>query len=374
MNAVYLIYNGNETRIPASDKDYHMHKLFCEAGRGIWKDDSKEFVFDRRLDADKLSLLLPDLTIVKVDNNASGIMGIKGFFNRPWQDAENKTIKYFSDDWQNKLETELHARKYSINTINLYIYYNQSICQWLKKTPNLITSEDVKNYLAHKEKDENHSAASLNLMLSAIKFFFRNILKSDKIREHKRPRQDKRLPIVMAKSEIKKMIKMEKNLKHSLLLMMVYSSGLRVSEVVSLKRHDVDIVRKSIVVIAGKGRKDRYTITSEMVMSTLKEYCEKYNITDWLFPGQPVTRHLSIRSAQHIFENAVKKAGIEKNVSIHCLRHSFATHLLESGIDIRYIQDLLGHSSVRTTERYTHVARRKALSITSPLDTLDDDE
>ena len=158
MNTVYLIYNGDETRIPATDKDYRMHKLFCEAGRGIWKDDSKEFVFNRKLDADKLSLLLPDLTIVKVENNAPGLLGIKGFFDRPWSDTEIAETKYFSDEWQNKLEAELHARKYSTNTINLYVYYNQLICQWLKKTPNLITSEDVRNYLAHKENNENCSA------------------------------------------------------------------------------------------------------------------------------------------------------------------------------------------------------------------------
>ena len=374
MNPIYLIYNGNETRIPASDNDYHMHKLFCEAGKGIWKDDSMEFVFNRKLNADKLSLLLPESTIVKVNNSPPQIMGIKGFFNRPWLDTENEKNNYFPDDWKNRLKAELRARKYSINTINLYIYYNKSICQWLKKTPDLITSEDVKNYLAHKESNENHSAASLNLMLSAFKFFFQNILKTDKIREQKRPRQDKHLPVVLSKEEIQKMLNLERNLKHRLLLMLVYSSGLRVSEVVKLKKHNIDLFRKSIVIISGKGRKDRYTITSDKVISALKDYYQRYCIKDWLFTGQPETRHLHIRSAQHIFEKARRRAGIQKHASIHCLRHSFATHLLESGIDIRYIQDLLGHSSVRTTERYTHVARGMALTITSPLDTIEDEE
>ena len=373
MNTIYLIYDGNKTTIPVSDNDFSKHKLFCELGRGIWDNERKQYVFNRKLDADKLSKFLPELTIVKVDNNHHEVMDIKGIYNRPWPDTESVETKYFSDEWQQKLKTELHARKYSNNTINVYIYYMQSICQWLRKTPNFITDEDIKKFLAHKERNEKHSAASLNLMLSAFKFFFCNILKSDNILEQKRPRQDKRLPVVMSKSEIKRMIRLEKNLKHSLLLMMVYSSGLRVSEVVSLKQHDIDFSRKSVVVISGKGRKDRYTITSEMVLSTLDEYYEKYNITNWLFPGQPPSSHLSIRAAQHIFKNAAKRAGIEKDVSIHSLRHSFATHLLESGTDIRYIQDLLGHTSLRTTERYTHVARRKALTITSPLDTLEDE-
>ena len=153
--------------------------------------------------------------------------------------------------------------------------------------------------------------------------------------------------------------------------MMVYASGLRVSEVVSLKRKDIDISRQTINIKAGKGRKDRYSLVSETVINALEEYYPRYNINDWLFNGADPGKHLSIRSAQHIFEHALKRAKIKKDATIHCLRHSFATHLLESGTDIRYIQELLGHASILTTERYTHVARRKALSITSPLDNLD---
>jgi site-specific recombinase XerD len=375
MNALYLFYDGNKTKIPFSYNDFRMHKLFCGAGRGIWNDDCKEYVFNRKLDADRLGMLLDDMSIVKVGYDVPGLLEIKGFFDRPWPDVglSDNSIKYFSDEWKNKLDIELRSRKYSINTINFYIYYNQSICQWLKKTPDLISNEDVKNYMAYKEKNENKSAASLNITLNAIKFFFRNVLKSDKIHEQKRPKQDKRLPVVLSKEEIKKILKLEKNIKHRLLLMLAYSSGLRVSEVVSLKKQNIDLDRKSIFIVSGKGRKDRYTIASDKVIESLKDYYERYGITNWIFSGQPESRHLHIRSAQHIFEKAIRRAGIEKSASIHCLRHSFATHLLESGTDIRYIQNLLGHSSVRTTERYTHVARKKALTIRSPLDTLDDE-
>jgi len=152
---------------------------------------------------------------------------------------------------------------------------------------------------------------------------------------------------------------------------MVYASGLRVSEVVNLKRQDIDISRETIKIRAGKGRKDRYTLVSETVRKDLEEYYIRYNITNWLFSGADPNTHLAKRSAQYIFDHALKKAKIEKAASIHSLRHSFATHLLESGTDIRYIQELLGHASLITTERYTHVARRKVLSITSPLDTID---
>ena len=153
--------------------------------------------------------------------------------------------------------------------------------------------------------------------------------------------------------------------------MMVYASGFRVSEVVNLKRKDIDIDRKSIMIVGGKGRKDRYTIISKTVIETLKIYYSQYKITDWLFTGADPLQHLSIRSAQHICKHALKRAKIAKTASIHSLRHTFATHLLESGTDITYIKELLGHGSIHTTERYTHVARRKTLKITSPLDMID---
>jgi site-specific recombinase XerD len=262
-----------------------------------------------------------------------------------------------SEHWQHILESELRSRKYSPQTRRSYVYFNRLLCRTLQKPPEKMQPEDITHFLATVEKDKEYSASSLNLAISALKFFYREILKSKIITEQPRPRQDKRLPIVLTKSEIKKMFTLEKNLKHRLLLMVVYASGLRVSEVVSLKRQDIDITRKSITVISGKGRKDRCTITSDTVIKTLAEYYSRYTINQWLFPGANPETHLTIRSAQHIFEQALKEAAIQKNASIHSLRHSFATHLLESGTDVRYIQELLGHTSIRTTERYTHIAR-----------------
>jgi site-specific recombinase XerD len=152
--------------------------------------------------------------------------------------------------------------------------------------------------------------------------------------------------------------------------MLAYSSGLRVSEVVALKREHIDLSRKVIYVRLGKGRKDRNTILSEKAAHFIEEYFNFFQIEKWLFPGQPPSHPLSIRSAQYIFDKALRHAEINKKISIHNLRHTFATHLLESGTDIRYIQSLLGHANLRTTERYTHVARRSILNIRSPLDTI----
>jgi site-specific recombinase XerD len=151
--------------------------------------------------------------------------------------------------------------------------------------------------------------------------------------------------------------------------MLAYSSGLRVSEVVSLKITDIDVNRNTILIRSAKGRKDRYTMLSEQAAMFIADYRALSPIDSWLFPGSPPTTHLSIRSAQRIFEFALEKARLGKDTSIHSLRHSFATHLLEGGTDVRYIQELLGHASIRTTERYTHVAMKKALKIPSPLDT-----
>jgi site-specific recombinase XerD len=164
---------------------------------------------------------------------------------------------------------------------------------------------------------------------------------------------------------------MTANLKHKALLMAAYSAGLRVGEVVRLKISDIDSKRMQIRVTAGKGAKDRYRLLSEVALETLREYYKRYKLEDWLFPGEDESNHLSERSAQKIFERARKRAGMTKPATFHTLRHSFATtHLLEDGVDIRYIQELLGHGSIETTERYTHVTQKGMERIKSPLDNL----
>jgi site-specific recombinase XerD len=279
----------------------------------------------------------------------------------------------FSCIWLEKLETELRSRKYSPKTIQTYVYFNKAFCRSINKFPDMVTDGDVKGYLADLDKTKDLSTSSMNLAISSLKFFYNNVLKQDVAREQHRPRQDKRLPNVLSKSEVELILNTEKNPKHRLLLMLAYSSGLRVSEVVSLRREHIDFNRKTILVYTGKGRKDRYTLLSARAAQFIQSYCTTYSIDGWLFPGQNSGTHLTIRSAQNIFEKCLQKTSIRKFVSIHSLRHTFATHLLESGIDIKYIQSLLGHTSLRTTERYTHVARRNLLCIQSPLDDIPSD-
>ena len=160
------------------------------------------------------------------------------------------------------------------------------------------------------------------------------------------------------------------NIKHKAILMLVYSAGLRVSEVVKLRPADIDSKRMVIHIKGAKGRKDRYTILSETALIALREYWKQYKPMKWLFPGVRPNRHMTTRTVDKILEDACNKVKIRKDVSVHTLRHSFATHLLESGVNLRYIQEILGHKSSKTTEIYTHVSKKNIGKIKSPLDSL----
>jgi site-specific recombinase XerD len=391
MDIVYLFYESGATRIPFFGHNKELFDLFAVKGGGQWNIIRNEFIFNRRINIEKLSEFSRGIPCVWIEENSSVQPQIFGFLERPWEEdrlaeipaiigAVNKPGKRhispafsapekLSEYWRIKLETELRSRKYSRQTRGSYIYFIRALCRVLQRTPDEIRPDDVKQFLAIMETD-GYSSAAMNIAISAVKFFFRNVLNDNGIREQRRPRRDRILPIVLSKGEIKKLLVMERNPKHRLLLTLVYSSGLRVGEVVTLKKEHIDLSRKVVYIKSGKGRKDRCTVLSEKAALFLSEYYDSYGIETWLFPGQPANRHLSIRSAQRIFEKAALHAGIIKKTSIHGLRHTFATHLLENGTDIRYIQSLLGHSSLRTTERYTHVARRNILSVQSPLDSI----
>ncbi|CAD7770458.1 Tyrosine recombinase XerA [Candidatus Methanoperedenaceae archaeon GB50] len=187
-----------------------------------------------------------------------------------------------------------------------------------------------------------------------------------------RPKKDKKLLVVLSQEEVLRILSSVTNLKHRLILMLIYSAGLRVGEVVKLRVEDIDVERGMIRIRGGKGRKDRYTLLSEVVLNTFKEYVDRYKPEKWLFPGQRKDRHITPRTLQKLFDNTRRKAGIRKEATVHSLRHSFATHPLESGVDLRYIQELPGHKSSKTTEIYTHVAMKdlNLRKIRSPLDML----
>lgn len=216
------------------------------------------------------------------------------------------------------------------------------------------------------------SYSFVNQAISAVKLFFRVNRPGTRIKHVLvRPKGDKMLPKVLSQSEVMRILTAHDNIKHKALLFVTYSSGLRVSEVCSLTLEDIDSDRMMIRVKSGKGRKDRYSLLSKKTLELLRLYYSEYQPKAWLFEGAKPGTPLTARTAQRVFKNACEKAGIQKNVGIHSLRHSFATHLLEAGTDLRYIQDLLGHQSPRTTQIYTHVSTTALQAIVNPLDRLD---
>ncbi len=183
-----------------------------------------------------------------------------------------------------------------------------------------------------------------------------------------RIKREKKLPVILDPTEVRRLLEVPNNLKHRAILMITYAAGLRVSEVVNLKVTDIDSKRMQIRVEQGKGRKDRYALLSEVNLEMLRIYWQAYRPQTWLFPSYNHDVALSVRSVQKVFERARQKAGIQKKVTVHSLRHSFATHLLESGTDIFYIQQLMGHASVKTTTVYIHLRNQNALKVISPID------
>ena len=274
-----------------------------------------------------------------------------------------KQVANFED-----LKRELTFRKYSPKTIKACIHYNKDFLQRSKKPPEQINNDDIKGYLFHLADERGVSVSALNSAINALKFYYGSVLKKKFIYDVKRPKKDKKLSIVLNKEEVSKILSSPSNIKHKAILMLIYSSGLRVGEVVKLGTEDIDSKRKLIHIKGAKGRKDRYTILSDVALETLKKYWKEYKPFKWLFPGPDKERHITIRTVQRIFENSYKAAGIRKTISVHSLRHSFATHLLESGTDLRYIQELLGHKSSKTTEIYTHVSNKDFMRIKGPLD------
>lgn len=289
------------------------------------------------------------------------------FVKRPPDNILNSWI----NESENLLKEQLKLKGYSSKTVKSYLGHIRRLIEFQGKELKDLTSGEIKIYLLYLIDDCNHSHSYVNQAISAINFYYRNVYRNEEaIQFVSRPKKVKKLPSVLNQSEVMKILNSVTNEKHKAILYLVYSSGLRVGEVVRLKVKDIDSERMLIHVRQAKGKKDRYTVLSNVALTHLRVYVRKYNPTFWLFPSWNNQSHLNERSVQKIFERAKDKAGILKTASVHTLRHSFATHLLENGTDLRYIQELLGHSTPKTTEIYTHVSERDVGRIQSPLDRL----
>lgn len=238
------------------------------------------------------------------------------------------------------------------------------------KTCEAIEEKDIHRFMHYLVENKRVSVSTQNQAVNAIKFYLERVLREDRKTYYvERPRKDTKLPTVLSEEETIALFEKTYNLKHKCILFFLYSAGLRMSELLNLSLADIDTDRGLIYVRGGKGAKDRVTLLSKVAHQFANEYCLQYNPKHWLFEG-PGQQPYSARSVNSIIKRSAERAGIRKNISAHTLRHSFATHLLERGTDLRYIQSLLGHESSRTTERYAHVTKKGFEQLASPLDNL----
>ena len=254
-------------------------------------------------------------------------------------------------------------------TQKTYLREVENLTKYFNRSPEELGEAELKEYLLYLINKRHLSEGTFRFYVAGLKFFYRTTLKRDwPVEEIRHPRSKRKLPVVMDISEVESHFSVTKNLKHKVILMMTYSSGLRASETARLKLTDIDSKRMTVKVNDGKGGKDRYSILSKTTLEHLRQYWRKYRPTEWLFEGQKKDEHITVHSIQLMFYAAKKRAGITKPVSVHTLRHSFATHLIEAGTSLHHVQLLLGHRYPTTTTVYLHVSRLNLSQVISPLD------
>lgn len=270
-----------------------------------------------------------------------------------------------------RFQEQLVLKGYSRNTLRTYaVEFAQLLCLLHSHAVNDLTPERLRSYFLYCQKTLKLSEYEIHSRINATKFYFEQVLHRPKMFfDIPRPKKQQTLPKMLNKREIRKIIEVTQNAKHSLLLKLCYGMGLRVSEVVALKLTDIDSTTMLVRIEQGKGKKDRMAVLPCSILEEMRSYYLEYRPKVYLFEGQNGGQY-SIRSAQAVFKTAMKNAGIQKQIGIHGLRHSYATHLLETGTDIRFIKELLGHNSIKTTQIYTHVTDLSKAKIKSPLDSL----
>lgn len=316
-----------------------------------------------------------------IDRSGITFQAARHPYRRPEQKEYNKvspssTLPLSLSDEQLKnleeFERYLRIRRYSDSTIKTYkdalrIFFRFHSDKRIEEIDNTDLVRFNNEYIIHFRLSSSYQ----NQVINAVKTFFRQIqnYKLD-VSVIQRPRREHLLPNVLSKEEVKRIINAQANIKHSTMLSMIYSCGLRRSELLNLRPSDIQSDRMVLLIRQGKGKKDRMVPLSHKILEMLRIYFKLYRPINWLFEGQVAGERYSEKSLESVLKQAIKKARIDKPVTLHWLRHSYATHLLESGTDLRYIQELLGHKSSKTTEIYTHVSTRSLQQIRSPFDDL----
>ena len=273
---------------------------------------------------------------------------------------------------QEQMKADLTLKGYSPNTLAGYLPRCRKFAEHFNRSPEEMGQEEVRTFLLYLAQERKITPGSQKAYLSALKFLYCYTLnRPEEVENIPNPKLPVQLPVVLSREEVLAIFEAIGYIKHKAMIATTYAAGLRISEVCALRKSDIDSQRMRIYVHLGKGKKDRYALLSPMVLELLREYYRKVSPKgDWLFPGQNPKKHLTTNCIHRTFKRAVKKVGINKKASMHSLRHSFATHLLENGTDIRYVQALLGHASIRSTVRYLHVSNAYISHIKSPWDAL----
>ena len=263
------------------------------------------------------------------------------------------------------IEREMKLRNYSPKTIEAYVHVVKDAYAFFKRPLREITAEQIKEYLYAKQQ-KNLSSQTISLYANALNFLYSQIYHQANFSKLRHPKRSQRLPVVLSREEIKRLIEQTNNAKHRAIIGLAYAAGLRVSEVVKMRVRDVDLEGLTVTVRQGKGQKDRLTVLSESLRLALATQIAGRPGEEYLFVSERGGR-LTEATAQKVFVQCLKKTGIQKEATFHSLCHSFATHLLENGVDVRYVQELLGHANIRTTQIYTHVTNPSIKNIKSPL-------
>ncbi len=275
-------------------------------------------------------------------------------------------------DLRKRMDGDLVVRGMSVRTREAYLGAVAGLAKHYGRRPDRIGQQEVQGYLLHLIEERKLAWSSCNIVAQGLKFFYRVTLKKTEAQfSVPRARQPQKLPQILAREEVARLIELTVNPKHRAILMTAYGAGLRLNEICHLKVTDIDSDRMTLRVEQGKGAKDRYTLLSPRLLAELRGYWRAYRPAQWLFPARDPMRPISEHTVHRLYHAAKARAGIAKQGGIHSLRHAFATHLLEAGVDVHTIQRLMGHGHISSTLRYFHLARKHLASTPSPLELLE---
>ena len=269
-----------------------------------------------------------------------------------------------------RMKEDLLLKAYSPHTQRAYLGCARHFARHYLRSPEEMGEQEIRGFLLYLVRDRKASPATLGMYINALKFLYNVTLKRpEAVKGISHPKRPKTLPVILSPEEVLRILAAVRSVKHKAIMATAYAAGLRISEVCGLRLADIDSQRRRLHIRAGKGKKDRYVMLGESLLALLRQYYQAARPEgEYLFPGQKPQRHITPSAVRQVLQRVIRQTGLVKRVTMHTLRHCFATHLLEAGTDIRILQVLLGHSSIRTTLRYTHITDRLVQKLVSPLD------